>query len=193
MSMKFGPWTGNARDAFTLIELMVVIVLIGILSAMIIPEMKGTFEGALLRSTSRKLVDVFNLAYSRSVSLDQLHCVRLDPRTGRYLVERRAGEDPDDHYIPLTGVPGCEGTLDSRIAIQILSPAAAAPDSSAQPATLPATNESEMPSQNEAICFYPDGTADVREVLLRDREGFRLALRINPITARVHVVDLGRE
>jgi prepilin-type N-terminal cleavage/methylation domain-containing protein len=43
------------QRAFTLIELMVVIVLIGIMTAMIIPEMKGTFEEALLRSTAREL------------------------------------------------------------------------------------------------------------------------------------------
>src|SRR6185503_4211867 len=51
------------RPGFSLIELMVVIVLIGIMAAMIVPEMKGTYEEALLRATSRRLVDVFHLAY----------------------------------------------------------------------------------------------------------------------------------
>src|SRR5262249_50314579 len=40
--------------AFTLVEMMVVVVLIAILTAMIIPEMKGTYEDAFLRSTSRE-------------------------------------------------------------------------------------------------------------------------------------------
>ena len=48
----------NGQRAFTLIEMMTVLVLIGIMIAMIIPEMKGTFEDALLRSTSRDLVSV---------------------------------------------------------------------------------------------------------------------------------------
>ena len=43
------------------------------------------------------------------------------------------------------------------------------------------------------IAFYPDGTADAARLMLRDREGFRLALRINPITARVHIVEMERE
>src|SRR5271157_5483938 len=47
---------------FTLLELMVVIVLVGILSAMIIPEMKGSYGDALLRATGRDLVSVFGLA-----------------------------------------------------------------------------------------------------------------------------------
>ena len=44
------------RSAFTLIELMVVMVLIGIMTAVILPEMKGTYEDALLRSTNGPLL-----------------------------------------------------------------------------------------------------------------------------------------
>jgi len=78
------------KRAFTLIELMVVVVLIGIMTALIVPEMKGTYEEALLRSSSRELVNVLSLASSRAVSINQLHRVRLDSHSGRYLVERRA-------------------------------------------------------------------------------------------------------
>ena len=64
--------------AFTLIELMVVMVLIGIMTAMILPEMKGTYEDALLRSTSRELVSVCSLASSHAVSVNQAYRLRLD-------------------------------------------------------------------------------------------------------------------
>ena len=62
---------------------MVVITIIAIASAMIIPEMKGTFQDALLRSTSRSLADALNIAYSETVSLNQSHRLRLDVATGR--------------------------------------------------------------------------------------------------------------
>ena len=78
LNFGFGTCFGlSTARGFTLIELMVVVVLIGILTAMIIPEMKGTYGDALLRSTSRDLVNVFNLAYSRAVTLNQTHRVRL--------------------------------------------------------------------------------------------------------------------
>src|SRR5438552_4431015 len=101
------------KPGFSLIELMVVIVLIGIMAALIVPEMKGTYEDALLRATSRRLVDVFHLAYSRAVSLNQLHRVRFDRITGRYFVER-AGQAAEHgrEFVPARDIPEGEGTLD---------------------------------------------------------------------------------
>ena len=49
--MRLKNSNANFRRAFTLMELVVVVVIIGIMTALIIPEMKGTFEDALLRST----------------------------------------------------------------------------------------------------------------------------------------------
>ncbi len=74
-------------SGFTLLELMIVVMIIGIMTAVIIPEMKGSFEDALLRSTSRKLVDLFSLANSRAVGMNRAQQVRLDSKNGRYFVE----------------------------------------------------------------------------------------------------------
>ena len=174
---------GNESRAFTLIELMTVIVLIGIMTAMIIPEMKGTFEDALLRSTSRDLVSVFELASSRAISLNQLHRVRLVSSTGRYMVERRVLAEGQEEFVPLKDVSGCEGELDKRIAIEIRRPG----EELADP-----IGEQIVEAQNptETISFYPDGTADAAAIMLKDRAGFQFALKINPITARVQVFEM---
>jgi type II secretion system protein H len=178
------------RAGFTLMELMVVLVLIGIVTAMIIPEMKGTFQDALLRSTSRELIGAFSLTSSQAVSLNQLHRVRLDPRTGRYLVERRVFEKGQEGFVPARDLPGGAGELDSRIAIEVRKPGET---SSGAPEGGSAAAENDAQTQDVVFAFYPDGTADAGEILLRDRDGFQLALRINPITARTHVVELERQ
>jgi type II secretion system protein H len=189
MRIKFSSRRG--RTAFTLIELMVVIVIIGIMTAMMIPEMKGTFQDALLRSTSRELINVFDLAYSRAVSLNQLRRVRLDEKTGHYLVEKRVMENGQENFVPADDVAGGKGELDSRISIEFRPPAENASDASAP--TENASVNDESSADEVTISFYPDGTADAGDILLRDRDGFRLALHINPITARVHVVEMERE
>ena len=184
----------NHRLAFTLVELMVVIVLIGIMTAMIIPEMKGTFEDALLRSTSRELVNVFGVACSHAVSVNQVLQVRLDRKTGYYAIEQRVREGGRGHqFVPARDVPGAEGKLDPRISIEVRRPAEEPAGAPAEEGLQVAENNPQARESEETIAFYPDGTADAREIVLRDRDGFRLALRVNPVTARVHIVELARE
>jgi type II secretion system protein H len=168
------------RLGFSLIELMVVLLLIAVMSAMIIPAMHGTYEDALLRSTARRLIDVLNLANSRAVTLNQTFQVRLNTTDGKYLLEplRKAAATAPPQFTPF------EGVFDKRISVVLRSPI-----------SLPASeaNDEDGRPHIGQISFYPDGTADNRELLLRDRDGFQLALRINPITARVHIVEQPRE
>ena len=181
-------------SAFTLIELMVVIVLIGIMTALILPEMKGTYEDALLRSTSRELVSVCGLASSHAVSVNQAHRFRFDRKTGHYSIERRASDrGPGGHFVSAREVPGGEGELDTRISIEIHRSSDEANESAEQESSPVPGSRTQVEQRDEGITFYPDGTADAGEIVLRDRDGFRLALRINPITARVRIIELARE
>lgn len=169
-----------------MIEMMVVVVLIGILAAMIIPQMKGSFDDALLRSTGRDLVNALNLASSRAVSLDQCYRVKFDTSNGRYAVERQVHDGQREEFVPLKDVFGAEGKWDSHIIIEIHPPdeGSSPSDSGVSPAY-----------QNfpDAISFYPDGTADAAEIRLRDHDGFQLFLKLNPVTARIHVTEPQRE
>lgn len=180
--------------AFTLIELMVVIVLIGVMAAMILPEMKGTYEDALLRSTSRELISVCGLAASHAVSVNQAHQLLLDQKTGRYSIQRRASDRAlEGRFVSAREVPGGEGELDSRIVIEIHTASDDRTEAAQQgPSPIP-VGSARAEQRNDAITFYPDGTADASEIVLRDRDGFRLALRINPVTARVRIIELARE
>lgn len=173
-------------------ELMVVLVLIGIMTAMILPEMKGTYEEALLSSTGRELANVLGIAYSRAVTIHQPHRVRLDSITHRYFIERRVpGSRGPSRFAPVRDLPGGEGTLDARISIELRKPGEDFSDTS--DALLASQEELAFRDGDEAIVFYPDGTADAREIQLKDRDGFRLVLRVNPTTARVQIMELERK
>jgi len=182
-----GPRLPTGRNrAFTLIELMTVIVIIGIMTALIIPEMKGTFEETLLRSTARELLNAIELASSRAISLNENLRVQLDPVGHRYTIERRVREGKQAEFAPLPDISGSAGELDQRIAMEIRRPGAEPTDESAP-------NDAPLQKGSEPISFYPDGTADAAMILLRDRAGFRLGLRVNPITSRVNVLELEHE
>ncbi len=181
---------GVSARAFTLVELMVVIVLIGIMTAMILPEMKGTYEDALLRSTSRDLVSVCDLAASHAVSLNRPLVLRFDLHAGRYSIEPPSLGNRAEASPPLRDIPGGQGQWDTRISVevhQMNEDSAAELGQGAAPGT---AGRIQSGRRDQGIAFYPDGTADASEIMLRDRAGFRLALRINPITAQVRIIEL---
>ena len=174
----------KTRAGFTLMELMVVLVIIGIITGVIVSEMRGSLEDALLRSSSRKLIDLLNVTYSHAVTQGQVHRFRLDERTGKYIIEH-TGEDsaPGFGFVPATDISGFSGQIDSRISIQIR------PLPQNLPEGTDSVSEEELitPPLSEGISFYPDGTADGCAIVLRDRMGFEVDLEVNPVTADIRV------
>jgi hypothetical protein len=139
------------------------------------------------------------------VSLNQVRRVCLDEKTGRYLVEKRILAEGQESFVPVDDA-GCKGELNAKITMAFHQPNES-PDtdqkdqSDSRGETPPAQKESPLVTGGHdgagadvsTISFYPDGTADPGVVELTDRDGFRLALQINPITARVHVEALARK
>lgn len=166
------------QNAFTLVELMVVIVIIGITTSIIVAEMGGTLEDALLRSNARTLVDVCDAASNRAVASGQAQVLRIDQKTGRFSVEARPTSA--DEELP---APTASGSLDTRVELDIR-------DLQPEGESDPEDDASEAPAP-ETLTFRADGTTDAREFLLRDRAGGELLLRINPATSRVRIVELG--
>lgn len=178
-----------------MLELVVVLVMLSILSAVILPEMRGTYDDELLRATSRRLISAMNLATSQAITVHDPHRLRLDARAGRYQIERlNSDPETENPYIPVRHVSGAEGPLDPRVRFEIRriasDSAEEAPDNDV-PSPPGPEGDSEAVLM-DSIAFHPDGTADGREIVLRDRAGFGLILRVNPVTARVRVVATER-
>jgi type II secretion system protein H len=181
----------RGQSGFSLVELMVVLLLIGIMTALIVPQMKGTYEGALLRSTARKFTSAMALAYSQSVTAHRPHRFRIDSQSGRFHVERR-GQRGEEAFLPLREFAGGEGEFDTRISIEVRKPGEE--EAGEEPGRLaPRLNFEAVSSHSHTILFHPDGTAERAEIILKDRQGFGLALRVNPVTGRVKIVELELE
>ena len=167
------------RGGFTLTELLIVLLLIGILSGLMLAEMGGTFQDALLRSSAREVMSGLGLASSHAVSLNQAHSFTFDHGKNAFAVQRKDAGSKEGEEQPRSETR----QIDERIKIQIRDPADV-PEEEGETAP-----PEDPKAERDVIMFYPDGTADRREIVLRDRDNVELVLRINPITGRVRIAE----
>src|SRR5262245_49443355 len=98
-----------SHAGFTLIELMVVLILIGIFSGLMLAEMRGTYEDALLRATARKIISAANLASSKAITLSRAHSLLIDSTANRLRISaEESGANGDE-----------EESLDPRIKVDV--------------------------------------------------------------------------
>lgn len=166
----------------TLVELMVVLVVLSVLTAMVVPQFAGTYQGALLRAAARQLVAASRLASSQAVTSGNVHRLRLDLADGRWWLEARAARDPGAEgrgrsFAPVKDLPGADGRIDKKVLVEVEG----------------APGERANAGEAATIAFHADGTADGRTILLHDGYGFGLGVLIQPATSRTRVVQLERE
>lgn len=173
---------------------MVVLTLIAILSAMILPEMRGGFEDAALRSSARQWIEVFGLANSRAVAMHEQVRVRIDRVKSRFQVEHLDGAGGRGRrFLPLTESSAFSGTLDPRVSIALHTSEGSdgstggRADSRTMSSGQSARQQSE--TSDMTVRFFADGTCDGAVVELSDLSGHRLALRLNPVTARLVIQE----
>ena len=178
------------RRAFTLIELLVVITILGILGAMIVPQFAAGHQDALLRAAGREIVSAMGLAYSQAVSQGRPCRLCIDPLKNLYRLEsRRERNFQEEAYELLRDVPGASGVIDRRIRILVKD----SYDQEDLKAPRGPWGGEEPRSAEETITFQSDGTAEARDVVFQDAEGFVIRLRVSPITARVEIEGPERE
>src|SRR5687768_16918548 len=110
------PRPQSSERAFTLVELMVVLLLIGIFTGVMLAEMRGTFADALLRSGARDIMSGLSLASSKAVSLNQAHVFEWNGATNKFRVRPLAkarGEGEEERELSETK------SVDERLTIEI--------------------------------------------------------------------------
>jgi type II secretion system protein H len=149
-----------ATGAFTLIELVVVMVLLGIVAALAAPHMAAFFRARVLNSEARRLVAMIHFAQSRAVAEGIPVVLWIDPKQSSFgLINQSSlskAADWASHF-----------ALDSTLTIEALGP------------DPPPVSEDEderlgVPSGLKTIRFLPDGfydDASVMRITLRQGAG----------------------
>jgi type II secretion system protein H len=84
------------RAAFTLLELVLVLLVITIAVGIAAPSLRGWSRGSKMRDTADQLVTLARLARTQAASTAQLHRLTLDARNNRAVVQIQDGEQFND-------------------------------------------------------------------------------------------------
>ena len=136
----------HPRRAFTLIELIVVMMIISIALAVAAPSLSGWNRGSRLRDATEQFLALTRWARVQAIATSRVHHINVDAQTGRYWVSAQEGLE----FVPVSSHFGDEFY---------------APDG----ATIEITDEQSQPA--DSIAFYPNGRTTPRRVRLSDDRG----------------------
>jgi type II secretion system protein H len=177
----------HRQQAFTLIELILVMSLLLIVTALAAPQLTSFFRGRSLDAEARRLLSLTRYGQSRAVAEGEPMVLWIDARQGAYGLERQpvAGETDDKAVAYL---------LESRLEIEALLPAAGV-------VTERGRLEQEMARRNfanvPAIIFTPEGfisesspeAIQLRETDRPESEGVWIALSRNRLNYEIQTLQ----
>lgn len=162
--------------AFTLVELIVVMVLLLIVASMVAPRMSSFFRGRALSSEGRRMLSLINYGQSRAVAEGAPVLLWIDTANSTYGLELQAGfTGPDERAVTYTVEP----TLTLEV------PAGAV----GEPSELD-DERLGLPENLAVIRFTPDGFFDevsVTRIVIRQGEDGALEIVPTPNRLRYEI------
>ncbi|MCC6766074.1 MAG: prepilin-type N-terminal cleavage/methylation domain-containing protein [Deltaproteobacteria bacterium] len=162
----------HASSGFTLLELAVVLLILGIAASFLAPRLRDP-EGAALAASAERLATTARYLYDEAAYQRLPMRLNLDLDHQSYFVTVLGGEPDAPEFVP----------IDSPLARPVVLP-----DSVAfRDVVLPAVG---LVTEGVVFAqFSPEGWADPLVVHLRGRSGGEATMAIEPLTGRTRVAD----
>jgi general secretion pathway protein H len=158
------------RPGFTLIELSVVLVLVGVVFLVTFPNLAGLFSGRRLMGFSREMAGALDYARARAVIEGRPQTFRIDRQQGKYSLRRKkeaAGDyrrSEEEEIVKSWKIP--EEIKVSRVELD--------------------TRVTE--GFEPVIRFYPRGNSNGAVISLETARGDRTRIRVKPYTGRSEIM-----
>jgi prepilin-type N-terminal cleavage/methylation domain-containing protein len=166
-----GKGQGRNTAAFTLIELTIVIVILGVMLSFIIPRL-GELGEANLKASARHLTGMIRFLHDEAQAKKDGYRLRFDVQEGRYWTERftiLSTSEKTAEFRKFSSEMGTEGSLSGSTTFRDIK-VASHPD-------------------DPYIEFTPEGWVEHALIHLRDGEGRDFTLSVNPLTGNTELKD----
>jgi Tfp pilus assembly protein FimT len=147
------------RQAVTFIELLVIVVIIGFLASLAVPNFRKTFDNLELENYSRDIYYLDRFLREASAASANVHCLNIDLDKGEIRATSRHGAE----FQPVSG----------RLGRIYKAPAGA-------------TIAVEPPDKTN-VYFYPDASADNAKILFENKHKKRITLAIQGANSAIQI------
>lgn len=166
--LSVGKISASKNKGFTLLELIVVLLIISLTSALAVPQLTGVLSGANSKTAAKNIAASLRYARSRAVS-EKIICLAVfdtDKNSLRLLSASKAKLSSEEKH-------------SDKAKVYVLP----------EGVTLKSGTEDEKDKEEFRIAFYPSGASSGGELIVADEREKIYKIRVDFITGTVQVSD----
>lgn len=177
------------RRAFTLIELMVVILMIVVMAGIVIPAYSRFYAKSQFENTARQVQDIFAFAREQAIKRDTTVTVTYDPQNHAFLAQAPQSQPQTDLPVALAGTVNPDGsTAQSGESQKVyrLNPDVniGAFSVSSNPNSVPGATSAGQGGGSQ-LHFQSDGTVERATLAITSTDGYATQFQLWPATGRL--------